>query len=464
MSHYEELRRKQVHQMLASIPDFVGRLAWPRAQIEVQRRRALRLLLRVAKEYSPWYRERLRDIDPGSVTEADLAQVPPTTRDELMDHWDDIVIYPSLKLESVEAHLRDRDRDGFLLDSFHAVSSSGACGRRGVFVYDWDGWIASFAGSARWRLRNRGRALDGVQPVVVLIGAGGPSHIHSSIHESFSLGRYHRVPDGCSTQEALELLERLRPDVLVGYPSVLRELAHEVEHGQVEMRPRYVTSIGEPLAAETRALFEQVWDAHVVDAWGISEALPLGQSCGSGGGLHVSDDLVLLEPIDASGARAEPGQPSASALVTNLYNLALPIIRCEIDDRVTVSPDPCRCGSAYTLVTEVQRRRRERFVYDDGVSLDPAEIGSLLAREKAVQAYQVRQTHDGAEIHLKSQRPLHLRAVAQRVASALGKGGLDSPSVSVHRVDEIERDPAGGLRRYVPRPASLQPLSPPVTS
>jgi phenylacetate-coenzyme A ligase PaaK-like adenylate-forming protein len=194
-----------------------------------------------------------------------------------------------------------------------------------------------------------------------------------------------------------------------------------------------------------------------VDTWAASEALPLGQSCGSGDGLHLSDDLVILEPIDSAGGPAQVGQSSSGALLTNLYNLALPIIRCEIEDRVTLSADPCRCGSAYTLVTEVQGRTRERFVYDGGVVVDPSEIGSVLAREKDVRAYQVRQTDAGAEVRVQSEKPLYLRAVAQRVASALGKGGLDSPSVTVQRVGEIERSPAGKLRRYVPRPATIPP-------
>jgi phenylacetate-coenzyme A ligase PaaK-like adenylate-forming protein len=457
VSHYDELRRKQVHQMLASMPDFVARLDWPRAQIELQRRRALRLLLRVAKEYSPWYRERLRDIDPAQVTEADLSRIPPMTRDDLMDHWDDIVIYPSLTLEGVEAHLRELDQDGFLFDSFHAVSSSGASGRRGVFVYDWDGWIASFAGCARWRLRNRGSALVGTHPVVVSIAAGGASHIHCAINQSFSLGPYHHLPAGLSMKETIRALEQLQPDVLAGFPSVLRELAGEAREGRLTIRPSYLSSTGEPLSAEAREFFEEVWGAHVVNAWAASEALPLGQSCGSGDGLHVSDDLVILEPLDSAGEPAQAGLPSSSALLTNLYNLALPIIRCEIEDRVTLSADPCRCGAAYTLVTEVQGSTRERFVYDGGVVVDPSEIGSVLAREKDVRAYQVRQTEAGAEVRVQSEKPLHLHAVAQRVASALGRGGVDSPSVTVHRVGEIERGPAGKLRRYVPRPASIPP-------
>ncbi len=307
---------------------------------------------------------------------------------------------------------------------------------------------------------NRGRALQGRQPVVASVAAGGPAHIHRAINQSFSLGPFHTLPVGLGLQELVRQLEAVRPDVLLGYPSVLHELALEARRGRLKIRPRYVSSTGEPLTQQVREELEQVWEAHVNNAWCASEALPLGQSCSSGNGLHVSDDLVILEPVDAAGEAVEPGQRSAGALVTNLFNLALPIIRYEIEDQVTVSPERCRCGSAYTLVDDVMGRSDQRFVYGDGVSVDPAELGSVLARESDVIDYQVRQTHDGAEVRIRSDGPVYLRAVAQRVASAPGKEGVENPAVSVHRVEEIERGPAGKLRRFVPRTATSPPARP----
>ena len=73
---YEELRVRHAADAATAMPEFVGRLDAPRSQIEVHRRRSLRLLLRVAKNYSSWWRERLRDIDPAQATEADLERDP----------------------------------------------------------------------------------------------------------------------------------------------------------------------------------------------------------------------------------------------------------------------------------------------------------------------------------------------------------------------------------------------------
>jgi phenylacetate-coenzyme A ligase PaaK-like adenylate-forming protein len=168
--------------------------------------------------------------------------------------------------------------------------------------------------------------------------------------------------------------------------------------------------------------------------------------------MHVNDDLVIVSPVDADGRPVPPGVASAKVHLTNLFNLALPLIRYELDDQVTLSPSTCGCGSPFTRLDGVQGRFDERFVYPRGVTVEPAALGSVLSRERSVREYQVRQTPHGAEVRLLSDRSVHLRAVGQRVASALCKRGLEGPAVSVLRVDRIERLPTGKLQRFVPAP------------
>lgn len=80
---------------------------------------------------------------------------------------------------------------------------------------------------------------------------------------------------------------RADPSSLDLLPALLHELALEARAGRLRSRPRTVSSSGEPLLPGVRADIEQSFDVHVNDAWGASEALTLGHSCGSGAGLHV---------------------------------------------------------------------------------------------------------------------------------------------------------------------------------
>lgn len=451
MTAYEELRRRHLADLWAAMPGYAARLRWSRRQIEAHRERALRLLLNAAKEHSPWYRERLREIDPASATEDDLERIPPMTRDDLMDHWDEIVIYPSFDLAAVEAHLEEVKDDAYLGDAFHAVSSSGAGRRRGVFLYDWEAWITSYAGCARWHLRRSPRASPEAAPTVGLLGADRASHISYAINQTFSPGPFRGFPARLPLAEIVQGLNATQPDVLMGYPSAMRVLAEEARGGGLAIRPARVHCMGEPLSGALRDQLAELWGARVSNGWSASEALVLGQGCGVAPGLHVNDDLVIVEPVDLHDRRVAPGFRSEKLYLTNLYNLALPLIRYELTDQLTLACESCPCGSAFTRIESVHGRLDERFVYRDGVVVDPESFDSVLSRERAVYEYQVRQTDGGAEVRVRCNRNLHLRAVGQRVASALGKRGLPSPAVSVRRVDTIERGPTGKLMRFVPR-------------
>jgi phenylacetate-CoA ligase len=69
-----------------------------------ERRDRLRDLLRTARASSPWHRDRLAGVDPDGFEEADLAGLPPMTKDDLMANWDGVVTDRRLRLDLVEGH------------------------------------------------------------------------------------------------------------------------------------------------------------------------------------------------------------------------------------------------------------------------------------------------------------------------------------------------------------------------
>jgi phenylacetate-coenzyme A ligase PaaK-like adenylate-forming protein len=103
----------------------------------------LRALLRTAKAQSPWHAERLATVDVDAVTGADLAAIPTMTKTDVMEHWDEIVTDGRLTLELAEAHLERVASEGpaYLLGEYQVVTTGGSSGRRGVFVWDFEGWL-----------------------------------------------------------------------------------------------------------------------------------------------------------------------------------------------------------------------------------------------------------------------------------------------------------------------------------
>jgi phenylacetate-coenzyme A ligase PaaK-like adenylate-forming protein len=455
MASFEELRARHTGDAMARIGDAVGRLEWSAVETAAERQRALRRLLAVAIERSPWHRRRLAHVDPARFTEADLADIPPMTKDDLMSSFDEIVTDPRLTLAAAEAHLDALDQgDAYLLEEFRVVASGGSSGRRGVFVYDWDGWIGCFLGLARLRVRRMTRVPPSSDraPVTATVLAQHPSHMTSAVGRTFlqGIGETHALPVTLPFADIVAGLNRAQPTELVGYASALGVLAHEVRSGRLRIAPHTVTATSEPLLPEVRQAVAEVWNPIIVNVWGTSEGCITGMGCGEGEGMHLTEDMLVVEPVDAEGCPVPPGVRSSKIYLTNLFNMALPLIRYEITDQVTRLAEPCPCGLAFGRVADIEGRTDDVFEWPGGPVVHPHVFRSTLGREAGVLEYQVRQTPDGAEIDVCCGGPIDERALGGRIEDELRHLGLGEPRVDVRRVERIGRTGAGKLKRFVP--------------
>ena len=192
----------------------------------------------------------------------------------------------------------------------------------------------------------------------------------------------------------------------------------------------------------------------VINCWGTSEGGGTGVGCDQGG-THFSEDQLIVEPVDLDGRPVPPGERSAKVYLTNLYNHALPLIRYEITDEVTVLPEPCPCRSAHRRIADIQGRLDDVFVYQ-GRRVHPHLFRSELGREPGVVEYQVRQTPLGARIAVRCSAPVNLDGLSHRIAAALGRSGVERPQITIEAVSRLER-PGGPakLKRFVPLAENL---------
>jgi phenylacetate-coenzyme A ligase PaaK-like adenylate-forming protein len=458
MDEHDTLRKRHLADMIGLMPSLVARLDWSAERLAEHRTARLRELLRVAVDRSPWHRRRLADVDVDRVTEAELADLPVMTKDDLMTHFAEIVTDPRLDLAQVEAHLETlTGAEKYLLDRYHAVASSGSSGRRGVFVWDWDTWAFAYAALLRHELRGWMGEVSG--PVTMAtVAAGRPTHASRAIFQTFS--RPELVVRGFSiaspVQEIVAGLNELRPTLLGGYPSGLAALAREAAAGDLRIAPRRVYTFAEPLLPEMRGLIEQAWSAPVCNWWCASEAFPLAVGCGSGPSMHLSDDLLIVEPVDASGRAVPAGTRSAKVLLTNLTNPVLPLIRYELTDEIVVLDEACPCRSAHRLVADVEGRLDDSFDYA-GVTVHPHVFRSPLSRSRHVLEYQVHQTPDGAEVLVRADGPADLPFLQHELADALVRLGAPG-RVTLVEVPAIARSASGKFRRFVPLPAAQPSL------
>jgi phenylacetate-coenzyme A ligase PaaK-like adenylate-forming protein len=463
---YEALRRRHLQDMRARVPTAFERLGWSRERLRVERQQSLRDLIRTAKARSRWHRDRLRHVDAETFTEEALASIPPMTKHDVMDHFDTISTDPRLTLEVVETHLAGLETDQYLLDRYHANASGGSSGRRGISVFDWDAWAMGYLSFFRRliQVRMRDPSAAGKPLVGAIIAAQDPTHASGSLPVTFNdpaSALWHRFPVTLPFEQIVAGLNAAQPEVLGGYPSLLHQLAAAAESGALSISPKIVFSSSEPLLPEIREAIGSAWHATLLNMWATTEGLGMAASCGHGPGMHLNDDLVIVEPVDETGAPVAPGVRSAKVLITPLYTQEpLPLLRYEITDEVTLLDQSCPCGSAHRLITDIQGRLDDTFDYGAGIKVHPHIFRSRLAQERAVIEYQITQTPTGADIAIRCGGKADLGRLHHALIADLRRLGLGAPQVTITEVAGIERPPSGKLKRFVAMNRAAAPNSP----
>jgi phenylacetate-coenzyme A ligase PaaK-like adenylate-forming protein len=455
MPNYEEIRRQHNELLTRMVPEHLERLGWSRKHIEAERQACLRELIKFAKDKSPWHSKRLEHINAGTVTEADLEEIPPMTKDDLMSNWDEIVTDRRLTLELVEHHLSSHDHHAYLLDDYTTCASSGSSGRRGVFIYDLKGWaIANLSGS-RHRIREQRESSDtcGGPWRLAYFGSHHPSHMSYAFRQTFGsqgvdglllLGLYDPI------NEVVPKLNEFQPTHMMGYPTAIQLLAREQKEGRLRISPHNITVAGEPFLREIREAFTEAWGVPVSSFWGMSELGTTAYNTGWEPGLVLNDDLSIIEPVDSQGRPVSSGVRSDKIFVTNLFNHVLPIIRLEVTDQITFLEIGDPHGSGHRTIAEVEGRMDEIFIYSSGKHIvHPHIFRSILGHEPGIVEYQVKQIRDGAEIKIVSTAQVKIPELKRMITDALARIGLQKPTVVIDIVGQIDRAETGKLKRFI---------------
>src|SRR5215217_3905456 len=104
---------------------------WTRRQLEEHQARELRLLREHAYARSPFYGRFHKGF-----TDRPLDGLPVLTKQMVMEHFDELLTNPAVRLADVEAHLATLSGGDELFGGRYRVASiSGSSGRRGFFLW-----------------------------------------------------------------------------------------------------------------------------------------------------------------------------------------------------------------------------------------------------------------------------------------------------------------------------------------
>ena len=197
---------------------------WTPEQLQAHQARALRQLRHHAYAHSPFYQR----FHAGR-TDRPLHELPVLTKAMVMEHFDELVTDPTVRLVDVEAHLAALEGNERLRGRYWVAATSGTTGRRGIFLWDLEEWVqvlASYNRSLDWA-----GAIAGLTRRVRMAVVSSTTPWHQSARVGATVRspwvQTLRIDSGDPLERTLQLLDRFQPQVLVAYASMLRLLAFE---------------------------------------------------------------------------------------------------------------------------------------------------------------------------------------------------------------------------------------------
>jgi phenylacetate-coenzyme A ligase PaaK-like adenylate-forming protein len=269
--------------------------------------------------------------------------------------------------------------------------------------------------------------------------------------------------------DLVRALNAFQPEAFPTNSSIAALLAEEQLAGRLTITPRIVACTSEVLTADMRTRIRQAWTAELHELYATTEAAVLASTSTHQVGLHLWEDLALIEVVDANNRPVPPGVPGHKVLVTNLVNRTQPLIRYELSDSVTLAEGADPTGWPFRRIATIDGRS------DDIVELPAADGGSITVHPLHLRApfagfpdivqYQI--VHDergfSASVVLRPDAPLDTPGRLQAaLARQLAETGAIPPPITVTPVMHIERE-GGHSGKFAVVKSLLRPRQAPRT-
>lgn len=264
--------------------------------------------------------------------------------------------------------------------------------------------------------------------------------------------RKYTVPFEFSVEKQINVLQSIKPAVLEGYPSRLAQVGKELSRrGITDLNPKLIISNSEKLDSVARSQIRAGFGVDPVNLYDSWEFGIVAWECQRHQGLHVNEDLLMVEVVKEDGMAAEPGE-SGELVITDLFNTAMPFIRYGTGDFAIRRETQCTCGRTFFLLDDILGRVAERCFFSDGTyAMGTTAMNALISHDplfSEILEYQFVQNRKGeldlmlvTERGFTKDREEHLRRQILQIFS------LDR--LTINNVDHIQRTGAGKFRPFV---------------
>jgi len=452
--NFEETRSRLIKRVHEIIPQHIQRLSWSKEELLKFQTKRLRDILVTAYSSSPYYREILKGIDLQSFELDDLSKLPVLKKDTVMANWDSFVTVEGVNRKVAEDHiekLREGKTDNPYFDNKYLfIATGGSSGKRGMFIWDEEFLAETVCLCYRYLAdQEMKRGNTGKINMAVL---EAPTLLHGSRH-LFTVNYSPNVTvKSLSSLESGELqhntLNEFQPDYLVGFASVIAELAHSQIKGQLDISPKWVATNSEPLDDDMKGVIREAWGTGTINSWGSVEIGLVAIETDDNHGMTIGEDGVILEVVDNDLNPVTDKKDARKVIATSLINKSFPLIRYVIDDVIEVV-DTDTAYPAFSEIKSILGRADDWFTYGK-CRVHPMVFRHTLGQNKEIEEYQVVQTENGADILIVSSGSINFENITKGISDNLTKEGLKEPILNLDLADSLPRHPeTGKVKRFI---------------
>ena len=338
----------------------------------------LQQLLQYVSQHSPFYKELFakHQIDINTVkTIADLAQIPPTYKEDLQQRNSDFLCIPAEQVVEytstsgtlggpVTIALTENDLNRLAYNEYNSFSCADGS-KEDIYQLmltldrQFMAGIAYYSG-----IRKLGAG-------IIRLGPGVPAL-------------------------QWETIQRLKPTAIVAVPSFILKLIGFAKEAGIDINKTSVKKaicIGENVRNTDFSLnmlgkkITEAWNIKLYSTYASTEMQTAFTECGEGKGGHYQPELVIVELLDENNQPVEPYAPG-EVTITTLGAEGMPILRYKTGDICMYFDEPCACGRASLRLSPILGRKKQMIKFK-GTTLYPPALFDLLNEREEILDYVV---------------------------------------------------------------------------
>lgn len=207
-------------------------------------------------------------------------------------------------------------------------------------------------------------------------------------------GNFSIAGGGLSTSVRLQAMIENEATIVCCTPTYALRMAEVAEAEGIDLKETSVRMLivaGEPggTIPATRKRIEELWEARVIDHWGMTEIGSLAtESEDRPGGLYLLETECIAEVLDAEGNSVSPGE-TGELVMTNLGRPGSPLIRYRTGDLVRLSTESDPRGRVLKWMDGGILGRVDDMLIVRGNNVFPSSIEAVIRELSGVAEFQI---------------------------------------------------------------------------